>query len=172
MSYLYFNRYKRFTSTSRTPDPLDAYVSPAPLSTTHLQTLLSRFHQTLALASLSLSTKSTESPRRLRELLLPAHRLLSASSPSAPRLTIPSTTYDALRAALVQAELLLLRVLKFELHVPLALDFLPRYLERTLGEVGEDDYDGLERDHRDEYRIGDVTETVLAGMCRGTVVEA
>ena len=55
--------------------------------------------QTLSLAALSLATKATESPRRLREFLLPAYALLH---PTADPLTFPSTLYDALRGTLVE----------------------------------------------------------------------
>ncbi|KAL8797158.1 MAG: hypothetical protein Q9195_000625 [Heterodermia aff. obscurata] len=146
MSYIYLNKYKRFQTSSTAPNPLDSY--------------------TLALATLSLASKATESPRRLRELLLPAHHLLHSSSPaqhdvdanqnslSGP-LKIPSEAYDMLRATLVQAELMLLRVLSFELKLPSPMDYLPRYLERIMedsNDVGED-YETWGKEYRAEYGV-------------------
>ena len=123
-------------------------------------------HKTLALATLSLASKATESPRRLRELLLPAHHLLHSSSPaqhgadanpeslSGP-LKIPSEAYDMLRATLVQAELMLLRVLGFELKLPSPMDYLPRYLERAMEDVSDvgEDYEAWGKEYRAEYGV-------------------
>ncbi|KAI9804597.1 MAG: hypothetical protein M1833_006670 [Piccolia ochrophora] len=147
---LYYNRYVRFISTTSTPNPLDA--------------------PTLALTTLILSTKATESPRRLHTVLIPAHRLLN---PTAPPLRIPSATYDALRATLVRAELLLLRVLKFELRHPLALEYIPRYLERTIGEVdGADEINDMRREEREEWGVVAPMETGIGKACRAEVVAA
>ena len=55
--------------------------------------------------------------------------------PSSPPLTFPSPLYDSLRSTVVAAELLLLRVLRFDLRVPLPYDFLPRFLEKVLPPV-------------------------------------
>ncbi|KAI9841346.1 MAG: hypothetical protein M1838_003611 [Thelocarpon superellum] len=131
------------------------------------------FQSTLALASLSLATKSTESPRRLRELLLPAHRFLHSSNPAAPPLTLTSPLYAVLRATVVQAEMMLLRVLKFSIRMPIALHHLPRYLVRAIGDgdtVGG--YDGLSEDHKDEYKIGALMDTALARAVTATTVNA
>jgi hypothetical protein len=161
MSFVYMNRYKRFNKSSDETDPLDAY--------------------TLALASLSLATKGTESPRRLREFLLPSYRLLRASSsPPVPPLTFPSVLYDSLRATLVQSELIVLRVLKFELRLVLPFEFLPRYLDRTVGELntggegwgGTEDYEGMERPVKEEYAIVGMLETSIGRAVRARVVEA
>ena len=124
----------------------------------------------MALASLSLASKTTESPRRVREILLPANRLLDPLS----TLHIPSEHYDRLRATLVQAELMVLRALRFEVRVPLALDFVPRYLHRTLEDMArvEDDYDRMGQDDKDEYRIGGLMETATARACHAKVVVA
>lgn len=148
--------------------------------------------QTLSLATLSLASKSTESPRRLRELLVPAHRLLHYSpsplssdvllpEPSFPKplitqppLAIPSPAYDALRATLVSAELLLLRVLGFELRLPLPLDFLDRYVSRALEDVVEvgEDYDRWDPEMREEYGVVGRADTGLARACRAKAIEA
>ncbi|KAL9052314.1 MAG: hypothetical protein Q9206_004357 [Seirophora lacunosa] len=153
MSYIYFNRYLRFHGDQQAPDPLDPYVRLTPPS------------------------KSTESPRRLSSILLPAYTLLHpSSSPSDdPPLTIPSSNYDALRATLVEAELILLRVLGFELRLPSPLKFLQRYLERAMEGVhgvGED-YDAWDKEGREEYGALDgLMETRLGRRCRAKTVEA
>ncbi|KAJ8102052.1 hypothetical protein POJ06DRAFT_76094 [Lipomyces tetrasporus] len=84
----------------------------------------------LSITCLSLATKSTESPRRLRELLVPAYHLLHGSS--APRLTFPSHAYDALRAGIVHFELVLLRILDYDTGIRTALSSNFSLLERTL----------------------------------------
>lgn len=89
-------------------------------------------------------------------------------------MTIPSPAYDALRATLVSAELLLLRVLGFELRLPLPLDFLDRYISRALEDVAEagEDYDGWDQEAREEYGVVRRTDTGLARACRSKAVEA
>ena len=127
--------------------------------------------KTLALASLSLASKSTESPRRLRELLFPAHIFLNSS---AEPLKSPSALYDTLRATLVQAELMLLRALGFNLHPPLPIDFLPRYLGRAMADVGNvaEDYESWGKEEREEYGVvGDTMETRIGRACRSKIVE-
>ncbi|KAL8685155.1 MAG: hypothetical protein Q9218_007943, partial [Villophora microphyllina] len=163
MSYLYLNKYLRFHRTSQTPDPLDSLQS---------------ITQTLALATLSLSAKSTESPRRLSSILLPADALLhppSAPKPSPP-LRIPSPEYDILRATLVHAELLLLRILGFELRIPSPLDYLARYLERAMENVESvgEDYDGWGKEEKEEYGVvsGGLMEGKVGRGCRGKAIEA
>ncbi|KAK9240783.1 hypothetical protein V1525DRAFT_393893 [Lipomyces kononenkoae] len=84
----------------------------------------------LSITCLSLATKATESPRRLRELLVPAYHLLRGSS--APRLTFPSHVYDALRAGIVHSELVLLRILDYDTGVRTALSSNFAILERAL----------------------------------------
>ncbi|KAI9697305.1 MAG: hypothetical protein M1836_004869 [Candelina mexicana] len=136
--------------------------------------------QTISLASLSLASKGTEAPRRLREFLLPAYRILHASSPSVQPLTFPSILYDSLRATIVQAELILLRILKFELRIPLPYEFLPRYLERTVGELnlsnngwgGTEDYDGLGKEFQEEYKAVDLMDTGVSRACRMKILKA
>ncbi|KAL8952914.1 MAG: hypothetical protein Q9222_001204 [Ikaeria aurantiellina] len=159
-SYLYLNKYHRFHRTSRLPDPLDPY--------------------TLSLATLSLAAKSTESPRRLSSILLPAHTLLHPTSPTSnhktPTLAIPSPIYDVLRARLVQAELILLRVLGFELRIPSPLEYLQRYLERALEEVESsgEEFDAWDREAREEYGVvnGGLMESRLGRMCREKAINA
>ncbi|OCL06149.1 hypothetical protein AOQ84DRAFT_83055 [Glonium stellatum] len=159
MAFIYVNRFNKYTRSSEATPALDP--------------------NTLALASLSIASKSSEAPRRLREFLLPAWRLIQSKNPSAQPLTFPSSLYDSLRTTLVQAELILLRVLKFELRLALPLDFLPRYLDRTIGEVnaggggwgGTEDYDGHEKEHRDEYQMIDLMDTRLGKACRLKAIE-
>ena len=104
---------------------------------------------TLALASLSLSTKSTECPRRLRDILLPAYAILHpnanananctssksrdlAQAQAEAPLTYPSHKYDTLRQTLVQAELILLRALGFATYVQTPYEFLPRLVGKVV----------------------------------------
>ncbi|KAM0796120.1 hypothetical protein BDR22DRAFT_893462 [Usnea florida] len=165
MSYVYFNRYERFQKTSSSADPLDPYT---------------RLLQTLSLACLSLASKATESPRRMREILFPAHRLLhdhnrSSSNPISRPLVVPSTVYDTLRATLVQAELMLLRILGFELRIPLPLDYMPRYLERAIGEVADagENYDSYEKEEKEEYGVvKDIMDTLFGRACRAKAISA
>ena len=116
----------------------------------------------------------------MREILPPAYRIIlhsqSKGSPSSQdELTIPSILYDNLRATLVQAELLLLRVLGFELRLPLPLDYVPRYLHRALQPYLDvsDDYDSWSREEREEYCVlGHVRGTSLGKRCSEKAVEA
>lgn len=140
-----------------------------------------QFRKTLALACLSLGSKSTEAPRRLREIIFPAHHLLHqhadavTSDPVAQPLTVPSEIYDTLRATVVQAELMLLRVLGFELRVPLPLEYLPRYLERAtedLADAGED-YDEWGKEEKEEYGVvRTAMDTGIGRACRAKAVSA
>ena len=117
----------------------------------------------------------------MREILFPAHHLLHRYNPAsgsdlvAKPLTVPSEIYDKLRATLVQAELILLRVLGFELHVPLPLDFLPRYLERALSDlcdVGED-YESWGDEEKEEYGVlKGPLETAIGRACKAKAVAA
>ena len=114
----------------------------------------------------------------MREILLPAHRLLHAQEDvSLPKqwLTVPSATYDTLRATLVQAELILLRVLGYELRLPLPLDFLPRYLTRALQDAtaAAEDYDSWGKEERKEYGVvSKATDTGIGKACVIKVIEA
>jgi len=91
----------------------------------------------------------------MREILFPAHQLLNRnpSDPAVAQLTVPSTKYDVLRATLVQAELLLLRVLGFQLRIPQPLDYLPRYLQRAMDGIADagEDYGSWENEEKEEY---------------------
>ncbi|OCK80456.1 hypothetical protein K432DRAFT_425724 [Lepidopterella palustris CBS 459.81] len=160
MAFIYVNRFTKYTRSAEAVPALDSH--------------------TLALSSISLASKSTGSPRRLRSLLVPAHRLLHSASPNSTPLAIPSTLYDTLRHTLVRAELILLRVLKFELRIPLPLEFLPRYLDRTIGELnvegggwgGTECYEEFEKDRREEFQVMSLMETGVGMACRIKAVEA
>ena len=117
----------------------------------------------------------------MREILFPAHRLLhqydgsSDSNPINRPLSVPSAMYDTLRATLVQAELMLLRVLGFELRLPLPLDYLSRYLDRAMGDVASaaEDYDSWGKEEKEEYGVlQDSMETGLGIACRAKAVGA
>ena len=115
----------------------------------------------------------------MREILLPAHRLLhnqhDQETDMAKRLTVPSETYDRLRATIVQAELVLLRVLGFELRFPLPLTYLPRYLNRAFENVERagEDYEGWDAEKRAEYGvIGSPMNTVMGRAITIKALEA
>lgn len=108
----------------------------------------------------------------MREIILPAHRLLHQSAGS---LKVPSATYDTLRATLVQAELMLLRVLGFELRLPLPLDYLPRYLERAMEDVADvsEVYDSWSKEEQEEYGVVKTRmETSMGRACKTRAVSA
>lgn len=116
----------------------------------------------------------------MREILLPAHRLLHhnkafVSEPVVQPLTIPSTTYDTLRATLVQAELVLLRILGFDLRIPLPLEYLPRYLERAMEDVAgtNEDYDSMGKEEMEEFGVlQDFMETRIGRACKAQAISA
>ena len=56
----------------------------------------------------------------------------SIVNPDKPPLTFPSDTYDALRFSTVTSELILLRILKFEVRITLPQIYLPRLIPRCL----------------------------------------
>lgn len=135
--------------------------------------------QTLSLSSISLASKSTESPRRLSSILLPAYTLLhppsSTTSNPTKTLTIPSPLYDTLRATLVQADLILLRILGFQLHIPSPLEYLQRYLERAMEDVENagEGFDDWDREAKDEYGVlGGIMGGRAGRSCRAKAVDA
>ena len=116
----------------------------------------------------------------MREILFPAHRLLhdhngASTDPINQPLVVPSTIYDTLRATLVQAELMLLRILGFELRIPLPLDYMPRYLERAIGEVADasENYGSYGKEEKEEYGVvKDIMDTLFGRACRAKAVSA
>lgn len=74
----------------------------------------------------------------------------------------------------MQAELILLRVLGFELRLSLPLDFVERYLERALEDVtavGED-YEEWGREGKEEYGVVGGMDTGVGRACRSKAIEA
>ncbi|KAF3931235.1 Cyclin-T1-4 [Dactylella cylindrospora] len=148
MAYLYMHKYRKFIrdSNDRSSESIPDFLDP----------------HTLALTCLSLSTKSTESPRRLRNLILPAYSLLHPTSPPLP---IPSHLYDTLRATLVTSELHLLRILKFELRLPIPHDYLPRMLYLSISVIPGEEYGDYGTEKQAEDKIAGITDTSLGRQC-------
>lgn len=70
---------------------------------------------------------------------------------------------------------MLLRVLGFELRLPLPLDYLSRYLDRAMGDVTDagEDYDSWGNEEKEEYGVvKDSMETGLGRACRARAVSA
>ncbi|KAF3088765.1 Cyclin- protein fam58a [Orbilia oligospora] len=149
MAYLYLHKYRKFIRDSKNrPDPVPDFLDP----------------HTLALTTLSLSTKSTESPRRLRALITPAYSILH---PNVPPIEVPSHKYDTIRGTIVTAELHLLRILKFELRHALPHDYIPRILDKSLSIVPGEDYDRQDDDRKEEDGIMKSQDTFLGRQCMG-----
>ena len=116
----------------------------------------------------------------MREIIFPAHRLLhrrngASTDPIDQPLVVPSTIYDSLRATLVQAELMLLRILGFELRIPLPLDYLPRYFERAMEDVisASEDYNSWGTEEKEEYGVvKDAMDTSFGRACRTKAISA
>ena len=76
----------------------------------------------------------------MREILVPAYQCVLFAfktddriiNPDRPTLTFPSDLYDTLRFSAVTSELIVLRILKFELRVTLPQTYLPRLISRCL----------------------------------------
>jgi hypothetical protein len=77
----------------------------------------------------------------MREILVPAYQFAlfpytnvkyRIINPDRPPLTFPSDLYDALRFSTVTTELIVLRILKFELRITLPQTYLPRLIGRCL----------------------------------------
>lgn len=86
---------------------------------------------------------------------MPSHSLLN---PLSPPVQIPSTHYDTLRQTLVTAEVLLLRILKFNIRLTLPHVYLPRILERATTLHGTEHLDEMgygEREEADVIEAGD-----------------
>ncbi|KAF4313938.1 hypothetical protein GTA08_BOTSDO00512 [Botryosphaeria dothidea] len=94
--------------------------------------------------------------------------------PDAAPLTFPSPTYDALRSGLVRTELILLRVLKFELRIPTPFDFLPGYISQVMrdfdiGDTSTDAAHGFDRrskEKKEAAKITDIMDTGIAKACK------
>lgn len=73
---------------------------------------------------------------------------------------------------LVTAELLLLRILKFDLRLPLPFEYLPVMLRRGLALDGTAHLEDLVADERDEVNVVDVRDTTLGRAVRALAGEA
>lgn len=126
--------------------------------------------KTLALSAILLATKATDSPRRSRHILLPAHQILN---PRDPPLTFPSHKYDAIRDTLVQGEIILLRVLQFQIRLLLPYDYLPKMLLKTLGTFDTaQDYNEYTRSECEEHKVVKLKETGLGEAAARLVQKA
>ena len=74
----------------------------------------------------------------------------------------------------MQAELLLLRVLGFDLRSSLPWQYLPRYLERALADITNvaEDYETWGKEEREEYGVVTFMETGIGKACRVKAIEA
>jgi hypothetical protein len=99
---------------------------------------------TISNCSLRLQLQSPSPPKQPNILVecaksssqpIGTYKLISNNSiinPDKPTLTFPSDLYDALRFSTVTSELIMLRILKFELRVTLPQVYLPRLIPRCL----------------------------------------
>lgn len=70
---------------------------------------------------------------------------------------------------------MLLRILGFELRIPLPLDYLPRYLERAIGDVANasENYDSWGKEEKEEYGVvKDAMDTSIGRACRSKAIRA
>ena len=70
---------------------------------------------------------------------------------------------------------MLLRILGFELRIPLPLDYLARYVERAMGDVAgaSEDYNTWGKEEKEEYGVvKDVMDTSLGRACRTKAISA
>ena len=103
------------------------------------------------------------------DLTRTSHRLcpLTRNSylhPSKTALTIPSAKYDELRSSLVNAELILLRVLKFELRLSTPFDYLEDLLRDYIS------YCKSDRAHYDDYTM--VLDSMIGVVSRCNIHKA
>ncbi|OJD35938.1 cyclin-l2 isoform 1 [Diplodia corticola] len=159
MSFVFLNRYQKFQRQQKSSLGLDNHM--------------------LALACLSVASKAKDAPRRVREFLRPAWRLMH-QAPDSAALECPSPAYDSLRSTLVRNELILLRILKFELRVSTPFDFLPGYLTEAMRDFGVNDggadalvyFDDRSKEDKEADRIADLMETGIAKDCRAKALGA
>ncbi|KAL1629806.1 hypothetical protein SLS56_005202 [Neofusicoccum ribis] len=160
ISFVYLNKYRKFRRQQDNLPDLNEHM--------------------LLLACLSLGAKATEAPRRVREFLLPAWRLMHMGKPATTPLICPSPTYDALRSAFVRTELILLRILRFELRVSTPFDFISGYMIGVMCDfdVGDssldaaDEFDARSKEYKEGNRIVDFMETGIAKDCKTKAMAA
>lgn len=102
---------------------------------------------------------------------------------------VGSPEYTTMHKTLAHAEMHVLRALGFHLRPPLALDHLPRMLERamtglvtpatassstrTLQAEPPEDYDRWTREEQEEYGVvSNVMETSMGRACRALILDA
>ncbi|KAL8681251.1 MAG: hypothetical protein Q9186_002629 [Xanthomendoza sp. 1 TL-2023] len=85
---------------------------------------------------------------------------------STPQLTTLTPTYTTLRSTLVQAELILLRVLAFELDLPSPFQYLARYLTRAMEDVetAGEGFDEWGQQAKEEYGV--LVGGIMEGRCK------
>lgn len=70
---------------------------------------------------------------------------------------------------------MLLRILGFELRVPLPLNYLPRYVERAMEDIAgaSEDYDSWGKEEKEEYGVvKDAMDTSFGRACRSKAISA
>ena len=74
----------------------------------------------------------------------------------------------------MQAEMLLLRLLAFELRVPTPLDFVPRYLARAFKEVQDvsEDFDRWSKEEKEELGVIECKHGRLERSARLRAIQA
>lgn len=84
-------------------------------------------------------------------------------NPGKSKLTYPSELYDELRASLVNAELILLRILKFELRIPTPFEYLDDLLRDYVY------FSRTDKSHFEDYVS--VVDTVIGVVTRSTILK-
>lgn len=70
---------------------------------------------------------------------------------------------------------MLLRILGFELRIPLPLNYLPRYVERAMEDIAgaSEDYDSWGKEEKEEYGVvKDAMDTCFGRACRSKAISA
>ena len=70
---------------------------------------------------------------------------------------------------------MLLRILGFELRIPLPLNYLPRYLARAMESVASasENYDSWAKEEKEEYGVvKDAMDTSFGRACRRVAISA
>lgn len=68
-----------------------------------------------------------------------------------------------------------MRILGFELRIPLPLDYLPRYVERAMEDIvgASEDYDSWGKEEKEEYGVlKDCMDTSFGRACRSKAISA
>ncbi|KAL0258878.1 hypothetical protein SLS55_006382 [Diplodia seriata] len=106
------------------------------------------------------------------------------ASPAMHHISMITLLGDILRFLVIrileQSELILLRVLKFELRVSTPFDFLSGYLGEAMRDFGVDDgnadakgyFDDRNKEKKEADRIADLMETGIAKDCKAKALNA